>query len=365
MALTTMKKHWKHNIIVFLLSLTFTAPATAVNIHLGDGQKLDLSRFEMVHQETFQSGRSPETIFWGVLDVGQKANDPWTGMLTKDAYVLTHTGKSGAVRYYFRQRLDGASDNTLSEAAISVDVSGTMNGDISGAGLIYGYNPMTKHYLAFVKGAGRSYAIYKRNAEGMRRIMGGTSNAAIPGKTNQLTIVPEGSHINFYINGTHVAEIKGEKAVSGGAGILAVSSGMFLFDNFTLYKPLQPNVLPSIPHQAEKPPAPAEPAANTTSRAAEQIPVRTDDQASAEETAMAVPAQATASQQKMLRSYQDTLKPGMTKQRVIEMFGAPSWERGSRLYYELGKKGSGDDVHTLIIQLDENERVLKFVASQG
>lgn len=234
-------------ISVLVLTLVWAAPALAVNIKVGGGQTLDLSHFEVVHQETFETGQSPENIFWGVLGVGQKPNDPWTGMLTKGAYVLTHTGKPGAVRYYFRQRLDEASNNTLSEAAISVDVSGTMNGDISGAGLIYGYNPQTKHYLAFIKGAGRSYAIYKRNAEGMRRIMGGTSNAARPGQNNQLAIVPKGSNINFYINGTHVAEIKGEKAISGGAGILAISSGMFLFDNFTLYKPLQPKVLQSLP----------------------------------------------------------------------------------------------------------------------
>lgn len=363
MASKKMKNRWKNTIIAFILSLAFAAPATAVNIRVGGGQRLDLSGFEIIHQETFESNRSPEEIFWGVLDVGQKANDPWTGMLTRDAYVLTHTGNSGAVRYYFRQKLDGGSHNSLSEAAICVDVSGTMNGDISGAGLIYGYNPQTKHYLAFIKGAGRSYAIYKRNAEGMRKIMGGTSKAVTPGQVNQLAIVPQGSNINFYINGTHVAEMKDEPT-SGGAGIMAISSGMFLFDNFTLYRSFKPEVLPSIPHQGDKPSAPADTAANTTENAEAPPPAQTDDQTSAEKAANKLPAQAPESQQKMLRSYKDSLKPGMTKQRVIEMFGAPSWERGSRFYYPLGKKDSGDDLHTLIIQFDETDRILKFVETQ-
>lgn len=393
-------RYWTRKIVVVLLSLAFAGPAAAVNIHLGGGQKLDLSGFEIAHQETFESNRSPGTIFWGVLDVGQKADDPWTGMLTKDAYVLTHTGKPGAVRYYFRQRLDDASDYTLSEAAISVDVSGTMNGDISGAGLICGYNPKTKHYLAFVKGAGRSYAIYQRNAQGMRRIMAGTSNAVKPRQPNQLAIVPKGSGIIFYINGTQVAAIKDETA-SGGAGILAISSGMFLFDNFTLYKPSERNISPSNPveDQKEAPTAPvaqlpsrtdegteitgeaiqtpvqaanprqSNPAADQKDAAPEQasqLPPQADTRTVETEAASQAPAQAAEGRQAKLRAYKKVLKTGMSKQQVIQMFGQPAYLRGSSLFYRLGPGDNGDGGdYTLVIQFDENDNVSNYKAVQG
>jgi hypothetical protein len=47
--------------------------------YLWDVQRLDLSRFQIIHQETFDSGRPLKKVFWGALDVGQKANNPRTG----------------------------------------------------------------------------------------------------------------------------------------------------------------------------------------------------------------------------------------------------------------------------------------------
>jgi hypothetical protein len=358
MAWVRMKKRrWMGTVAMMVLGLAWAAPAMAVDIQVGGGRKLDLSRFQIIHQETFDSGRPLGKVFWGALDVGQKANDPWTGMLANDAYTLAHTGGPGAVRYYFRQGLENASGGTLSENAISVEISGSMNGKLSGAGLLYAFSPQTKHYLAFVKGAGSSYSIYKRNETGLKKIVEGTSNAVKPQQANQLAIVPDGSAINFYINGAQVAVLKDETAM-GGAGILAISPGSYFFDNFTLYKPSQPAVLPSDPARGikEAPPAPT-PAPDAAA------PPQTDERTDPTRKPAQEPGPASESQQKKLVSYREVLKTGMPKQRVIQMFGPPAYQRGLSLFYDLSRGDQDGAVNdTLVIQFDADDNLLRYEA---
>ena len=85
-------------------------------------------------------------------------------------------------------------------------------------------------------GKGNSYAIYRKNQDGLRKILGGKSTAIHPAPPDQLAITPQGDTINFYINGTHIAKIKNESPPAGAAGIIAISAGRFVFDNFTLYE---------------------------------------------------------------------------------------------------------------------------------
>jgi hypothetical protein len=248
MELRCFKRHKRilNKGLIFIF-LAWTSPAWGLNIQIGGGSTIELARFPVVYQETFDSDKSQETVFWGALDVGQRPKDPWTGKLVKDAYMLTHTGKPGAVRYYFRHRINDHHLLGLAAFPLSVEVQGTMNDDLSGAGLLYGYDPQTRYYLAFVKGTGKTYAIYSRNANGFRRVVGGTSEAINPNQTNQLAIVPEGADIKFYINGVQLATMADEGASSGGAGLVAISSGMFLFDNFTIYK--KPQAADAAPAQ--------------------------------------------------------------------------------------------------------------------
>jgi hypothetical protein len=338
-------------IAMFALSLALATAGYGENIKMGGGHPLDLSSLTVVHQETFETGQSPDTVFWGVLDVGQKENDPWTGVLAKGAYALAHKGRPGAVRYYFRHHLDQPAEDPLSQYALSVDVAGKFDGKLSSAGLLYNYDPQTKSYLAFVKGDGCAYAIYRRGEQGLRRIVGGTSEAVKPGQANRLVIVPQGADINFYINNTQVATLKEEATLTGGAGLLAISPGMFAFDNFTLYRSPQPTAQLN-----------SDPAKN-----AQTIPERAPITPQADEQTAAVaeardPAVQTASglRQERLQAYKEVLKAGMTRQRVIQLFGNPSYERSSRLFYELDGENPGSDIRTLVIQFDERGKAKRF-----
>ena len=239
------KTNWLLKIVCFSLTFAWAATAAGLDMQIGGDQPLDLSSLTVAHRETFDPGMDPGKIFWGVLDLGKKENDPWTGLLGKRGYELIHTGRPGAVRYYFRQRLDAQHDSTLSEQALSVEVSGQFDGEIAGAGLLYAFDPETKQYLAFVKGKGNAYAIYQKNQDGLRKIFGGKSTAIHPAPPDQLAIAPRGNTINFYINGTHIATIKDKSTPTGAAGLIAISAGRFVFDNFTLYETLNAGHDPS------------------------------------------------------------------------------------------------------------------------
>jgi hypothetical protein len=335
-----------------LLNPAWAATASGTHIQVGGGQRLNISRLQVIHQETFDAHQAPESIFWGALDVGKRPNDPWAGMLTKGVYTLTHTGQPGNARYYFRQYLDHAADRGLSAYPLSVEVSGTMNEKISGAGLLYAYDPLKKHYLAFVKGPGKTYAIYRRDSEGLRRILGGSTAAVHPRKTNRLVIVPEGATINFYINGTQVAALKEEIPVAAGAGILAISSGMFLFDNFTVY---------TLPQSTA--PSPTSDPDYTLEKTKQ--PTQHENKLPAASPPKPGTAERTKTQQEMVDAYKNVLRVGMTRQQVLELFGPPNWDRNNRLVYLLSKRDLGVDLYELVIQLGDDGKVSKFREIQG
>lgn len=244
--------------VVVALALLWPAGAFAVEIKLGNEPPLAIDQMHILYQETFDSGADPSQAFWGLLDIGPKQNDPWNGVLAKGAYGLTHSGKAGAVRYYYRSSLDDGTP--LSECAVSVEVGGTFDQEISGAGLLYEFDPTNNYYFGFVIGKDSTYAVYQRNQDGMRRVVSGQSPAVRPNQINRLTLVPQSNIINFYINNKHVAKVGSGTSPKGAAGILAISSGFFMFDNFALY--------------AAKPSAtqPAAPAAQPKEKTIEQQP---------------------------------------------------------------------------------------------
>lgn len=352
---TTGICHWISLLGILALNLVWITSAMAVDITIGGGPTLDLSTYHVLSRESFEPGQSAENTFLGKLDVGSKAGDPWTGMMAKGAYALTHTGQTGSVRYYFRAQLDQGG-HALTEFPISVEVSGNMTGQLSAAGLLYGYNPRNKHYLAFVVGNQGAYTIYKRDAEGLNRYTSGTSKAVRTDQPNQLAIVPNRSKVDFYINGTHVTAIRDETITGGGGGILAISSGMFLFDNFTVYQSSGQHASPVIQQDERQQPAMAP---------ASQTQARIDDREGKamprkQKPAPAPQGQAPAPQvqKQPLRNYKELLKSGMTKQEVVQVLGPPAYMRGPAMFYDL----DGGEARTLVIQIDQDGNVLKYKA---
>lgn len=182
-------------------------------------------------------GTDAAAVFEGLLTVGSEA--PWTGTLTGEHYRLENTTAPGAVRYHYLTTLAAGAVGPLSQGTVHVDVSidevhpGAF---VVGAGVVFDVDPDRGHYLAFVL-TDAGYALYVRDADGLREAMAGTSDAIVPGGRNRLTVRTSGSETILEVNGEHVAGIDFGRPPSGGIGILALGAGTFAFAGFAYAAP--------------------------------------------------------------------------------------------------------------------------------
>jgi hypothetical protein len=198
--------------------------------------------------EDFTADRDPAIIFGGHLLLGTE--DGWSGRLAEGRYTLENRHDPGAIRYFY---LIPDEVDILSEGSrASVDISGDFPGlqGHSGAGLIYGFDPQTYHYLAFVIMERGSYGILQRDEEGVRIRMSGAHSAVREGRVNRLEISRSGQMLHFSVNGREVVSMGSQVAKGAGVGLLALGVGRFDFDNFRLdgtqlprYEPAADSVL--------------------------------------------------------------------------------------------------------------------------
>ena len=79
--------------------------------------------------EDFDGTSDPARVLGGSLLVGDDGK--WVGALEEGSYLLTNSAASGAVRYAHLGLNEGSTPT-----AVSIDVSGSIDGDAAGAGLL-------------------------------------------------------------------------------------------------------------------------------------------------------------------------------------------------------------------------------------
>lgn len=182
--------------------------------------------------ERFDPGTPPHDVMGGIL--GFARDGAWHGSLEDGAYVLENTGDAGAIRYFWFGGIPGRPDQPPAELPVSVDVGGTFEGEISGAGLIFRYDPERRFYYGFALLNDNRYGFFQRGEDGVRMRLSGPSEAIRAGGDNRLRIVPEGDAMNLFINGERIG-VFGNDAVQGpGVGIVAIGVGRFRFDDFVI-----------------------------------------------------------------------------------------------------------------------------------
>lgn len=172
-------------------------------------------------------------LFGGSLIFGEE--NSWIGAITNGTYRLINTTNKEDIKYFYI----GLAGKDLSEAAISVEVKvDLIEGatSFSGAGLLYRFDRNTRFYYALILHADQSYTFYSRNASGIKDIYSGRSDSIRPREYNKLAIVGCGSQLGIYINDDLAQTVEDTEHKSGDVGIIAMSTGMFLFDNFAIYK---------------------------------------------------------------------------------------------------------------------------------
>jgi hypothetical protein len=67
----------------------------------------------------------------------------------------------------------------------------------------------------------------------------------------------------------------------------------------------------------------------------------------------------------MVSELRERLKPGMSRDEVVTLLGAPERDGGSRLSYSLGINPYGIDHEYFVIELDAGSRVRSFGITRG
>lgn len=194
------------------------------------------SDWTVVHREDFGRDAHPLYVFGGVITFGPQIGDPWTALLRDGRLEISNGTDASVIRYYFlepRQVPDWAARPDVTMLA-SVHVGGTF-GEFPGAGLVYGVDPVTHHFVALVLTGGDGYGIYVLDEQGYRAVASGSSSAIDPDGLTQLVIAPAGDGLGFYVGGERVFEGPLPRGV--GIGLVAAGTGRFAYDDFVIAAP--------------------------------------------------------------------------------------------------------------------------------
>lgn len=200
------------------------------------GGALAQSAWADLFVEEFGPNAHPLYVFGGVITFGPRAGDPWTALLRDGRLEVSNAVDASVIRYYFVEPRHSGPWAAAGGAPVraSVAVGGTF-GDAPGAGLAYGVDPATHHFIALVLTGGDGYGVYVLDEQGYRAVASGNSDAIDPTGMTVLTIAPEGDGLGFYVAGERVLE--GPLVGGVGVGIVAAGTGRFAFDDFVVQGP--------------------------------------------------------------------------------------------------------------------------------
>ena len=177
------------------------------------------------YRESFDAGGDPARMMGGALRLG--AFDGWSGALEAGIYRLRNESAPGTVRFFHVQPAGPA-------LSASVQVEGSFEGDNAGAGLLYGFDKAAGVYHAFVVMKDGSYGLWRRTAQGISRVAGGTNDAIQAAGVNRLEVRFDGAMAEHYVNESRMVTISTQRPADGGVGIVAFDSGDYRFDDFAV-----------------------------------------------------------------------------------------------------------------------------------
>ncbi len=183
--------------------------------------------------ETFeQAGGAPASALGGVVKPGR--DGAWSSSLNGGIYVLENKGNPGAVKYYYIVPGAGSLESFGDVVRVEVGVEPAAGASPSGAGLIFGYDPGTRDYSAFVLEADGRHALYRREAGKLRRVLSGQSGTAKGAGRDRLEVQFAGRAVRLLLNGNVVGSASMPGSRGEGVGLIALGAGRFAFDNFEL-----------------------------------------------------------------------------------------------------------------------------------
>ncbi len=172
----------------------------------------------------------------------------WTRTRSGGSFELLNTAAPNALKYFF------VATGEEGRRRVGVDVRIEDGGQLSHAGLLYGYVREPLSYYIFTLEAENTVAL-RRFEGGAMNAMFTTSGGTVRAGINRLEIAERGTEIDLFVNGSRIGSIGNEGIGSGAIGIAAWGTGRFIFSGFAVE-----NEGAALPPRAELSPAVLPPA---------------------------------------------------------------------------------------------------------
>jgi hypothetical protein len=180
--------------------------------------------------ETFDPGKPAATVLGGLASTG--TDGPWAMSLTGGAYTWRNTADAQAVKYI---RIDGTPDDKdgLGNASVEVDVAIGDGSGMSGAGIVYRFDPKSRTYLLFTLLSDGQYGAFVRGSGGFKKLASGSVPGLRAG-ANRLAVRTVGERVEFLVNDEPAVGLGIRGAMGRSVGIAAIGKGTFTFDNLAV-----------------------------------------------------------------------------------------------------------------------------------
>ena len=180
----------------------------------------------VIYAETFD----PATV----LDIWKpgESRPPWTEQLAKGRYCLSNTTSESAANY-----VHVTVDNfDLREAPVSVKVTATGSGaaPFAGGGLMYRFDDATRTYYALLLSSTGQVRLWRRGRAGASKLYGADAPPVKPGHAVTLGMSARGDRLFLFVNEALIAAVEDAELRGGRAGVVAMSTGSYCFDDFVV-----------------------------------------------------------------------------------------------------------------------------------
>jgi len=209
-----------------------------VRLYQETSEKTSWKYLPVYHIETFDTVSDDPVVVREFVGKSwlwyQTRPDPvWRASVSQGVYRLHNVDRPRAVKYlHFRPKCGDLRDAALS---LEVAIDGSYVTPMSGAGLLYRFNPATNHYYAYIVTPDGRLKFFRRDAKKYHTLYSEVVARANHDGFHKLAIVGNNTHLYLYIDGRLVRAIPERQLDGTEAGIIALSQGNFRFDNFAIY----------------------------------------------------------------------------------------------------------------------------------
>lgn len=165
----------------------------------------------------------------------------WSGRFADGLHTLCNISKSASASFTstFRYIKPGGVEADLGNAKVTLRVKVLPPGDKhSSVGILFRKGDNKPDYYAYVLNSGNSVSLMQRRGSGLK-IVWSKEISNPPAGSVKLSLHGNGSGIRMYVNDEMAGEIKDADLIHGNPGIFAYSKGCFVFDDFSLYQPVE------------------------------------------------------------------------------------------------------------------------------